>query len=288
MRPAVLPLLAVAVALAGACRRGGQDRAGGAPPPPRLVRELTVPAAPGSGGPIGEHRHRLMLAHRVPDGEWTAPQRVAEGAGWFVNWADFPSVAVLPDGTLFAQWLENNGPAGHGYGVRVVVSRDDGRTWSAPVVPHRDGTDTEHGFVSLVPWPDPPAAAMGVVWLDGRSPSAMRLMATTLDAQARLGPEVTLDDRVCDCCQTAAARVGTDVLVAYRDRSAGELRDISVLTRASAGWTPPHTVGGDGWEIHGCPVNGPAVSARARNVAVAWFSAKDDPHTFVALSPATP
>ena len=40
----------------------------------------------------------------------------------------------------------------------------------------------------------------------------------------------------------------------------------------------------DGWEIEACPVNGPAVSARARDVAVAWFSAKDQPHTFVALS----
>jgi hypothetical protein len=29
----------------------------------------------------------------------------------------------------------------------------------------------------------------------------------------------------------------------------------------------------DGWRIDGCPVNGPAIDARGRDVAVAWFSA---------------
>ena len=28
----------------------------------------------------------------------------------------------------------------------------------------------------------------------------------------------------------------------------------------------------DGWKINGCPVNGPAIAARGRNVAVAWFT----------------
>lgn len=34
-----------------------------------------------------------------------------------------------------------------------------------------------------------------------------------------------------------------------------------------------------------CPVNGPALSARGKQVAIAWFNAKDDrPKSFVALS----
>jgi len=45
----------------------------------------------------------------------------------------------------------------------------------------------------------------------------------------------------------------------------------------------------DGWRITGCPVNGPAISARGRDVVVAWFTAKGDPkgdqgHAFVAFS----
>jgi hypothetical protein len=41
----------------------------------------------------------------------------------------------------------------------------------------------------------------------------------------------------------------------------------------------------DGWRITGCPVNGPAISARGRDVGVAWFTAKGDQgHSFVAFS----
>lgn len=41
----------------------------------------------------------------------------------------------------------------------------------------------------------------------------------------------------------------------------------------------------DGWRVPACPVNGPALSARGKQVAVAWFNAKDDqPKSFAALS----
>ncbi len=53
----------------------------------------------------------------------------------------------------------------------------------------------------------------------------------------------------------------------------------------NARWTPPSPVHRDGWRIEGCPVNGPAISARGRDVAVAWFTAKEDQgHAFVAFS----
>ena len=32
----------------------------------------------------------------------------------------------------------------------------------------------------------------------------------------------------------------------------------------------------DGWKIAGCPVNGPMLSARGRDVALAWFTGKDE------------
>lgn len=41
-------------------------------------------------------------------------------------------------------------------------------------------------------------------------------------------------------------------------------------------WTEPSPVHADNWQIAGCPVNGPSVSARDEQVAVAWFTAKDD------------
>jgi hypothetical protein len=104
----------------------------------------------------------------------------------------------------------------------------------------------------------------------------MALMATTVDAGGGFGPEVVLDDRVCDCCQTAAALVDGGALVAYRDRTAEEVRDIAVVRQVEGRWTAPQVVAADGWKINGCPVNGPALDARGRGVALAWFTAPQD------------
>ena len=50
-------------------------------------------------------------------------------------------------------------------------------------------------------------------------------------------------------------------------------------------WTDPRTMSADGWEIHGCPVNGPSVAAEGRRVAVAWFTApKETPRVKIVFS----
>ncbi|HVR69669.1 MAG TPA: sialidase family protein [Vicinamibacteria bacterium] len=268
---------------------------------PGRVRELATPAAPGSGepnlaaGPDGstylswieplpDSTHALRFAVRAAGGEWTEPRTIARGKGWFVNWADFPALLAFGDGALAAHWLQRNGTGTYAYEVRVALSRDGGDTWSEGAVPHRDGTPTEHGFVSLVPWD---AGRAGLVWLDGRhtgghgghegaASAAMALMHTTLGADGSLGPEVVLDARVCDCCQTSAARAKGALVVAYRDRSGSEVRDIATVRYADGRWSAPALVAADGWVINGCPVNGPAVAADEARVAVAWFSAPEE------------
>ena len=73
--------------------------------------------------------------------------------------------------------------------------------------------------------------------------------------------------------------------VAYRNRSADEVRDIYVSRFTGDAWTVPAPVHDDGWKIDGCPVNGPSISASDRHVAVAWFTApKDEGHALVAFS----
>jgi len=81
-----------------------------------------------------------------------------------------------------------------------------------------------------------------------------------------------LDDRTCDCCQTDAAALGDTILVAYRDRSADEVRDIYTVRRDADGWHAPTRVFEDHWVIPGCPVNGPAIAAQGQQAAIAWFS----------------
>jgi hypothetical protein len=85
-----------------------------------------------------------------------------------------------------------------------------------------------------------------------------------------------IDERICDCCQTDAAMTARGLIVAYRDRSDAEIRDIHVVRREGQSWTTPTPVHQDGWKIPGCPVNGPAIAARGDTVVVAWFTAPDD------------
>jgi hypothetical protein len=121
-------------------------------------------------------------------------------------------------------------------------------------------------------------------WLEKQSKGD----ATSLKAGAiseTLGGGELLDPRVCDCCQVSSAMTSEGPVVAYRDRSAGEIRDISVVRRTAKGWTPPASVAQDNWKIEGCPVNGPAVAAAGRSVAVVWFTlAQDTPRVQVAFS----
>jgi hypothetical protein len=74
-------------------------------------------------------------------------------------------------------------------------------------------------------------------------------------------------------------------VVVYRDRSADEIRDISIIRWTDSGWTRPAPVHPDHWKIDHCPVNGPAVAADGDHVAVAWFtSAGDSGRVFLAQS----
>jgi hypothetical protein len=225
----------------------------------------------------------LKLAERTATG-WSDPHRVVSGSNLFVNFADVPSARALADGTLAAHWLQQDGGNPDAYDIRLAWSKDGGRTWSAPMSPHHDGTKTEHGFASLV---QVPGAGVGIVWLDGRatkpdapegSPEAgnMRLRAAVFGPDGKQQSEVLVASRVCECCSTAAAVTSEGVIVAFRNRSAREIRDIYVSRFAAGRWSAPTPVHNDGWRIEACPINGPAISARGRDVAVAWFTAPND------------
>lgn len=214
--------------------------------------------------------HALRFARWEGDG-WGDPGTVMDRSELFVNWADFPAMTVLDDGTLAAHWLQKSGPGTYSYDVRMALSRDGGRSWSEDVIPHRDGVEAEHGFVALAPVD----GAVGVTWLDGRETvdgKPMTLRFTTLDPAGELGPSVLLDASACDCCQTGLAVTDAGPIVAYRDRTEDEVRDIAVVRRVGGEWTEPRIVHDDGWVIPGCPVNGPAIDARGQRVAVAWFT----------------
>ncbi|HWS56263.1 MAG TPA: sialidase family protein [Pyrinomonadaceae bacterium] len=284
-RSAAMPLIFSFILLACAAPR----------PAAAQVRQLPSPAPEQSAQPnlaVGrDGRVYLSWVERLPEkrfalrfstkegARWSAPRTAAEGQDWFVNWADFPTLAALPDGSLAAHWLVRSGPAVYAHDVKVSRSTDGGRTWSEPVTPHGDGTPTEHGFVSMFP---AAGGALAAVWLDGRGIKGghhgnhgrdnMTLRFTAFGRDGRPRPDALLDERVCECCQTSAAVTSEGPVVVYRDRSAEEIRDISIVRLRGGRWSAPATVHQDGWKLDGCPVNGPAVAAEGRRVVVAWYT----------------
>ena len=232
----------------------------------------------------GENRHALRFSVR-DRAQWSAPRTIAEGANWFVNWADFPSLVALADGALVAHWLVKSAADTYAYDVNISRSTDGGKSWSKPLVPHRDHTKTEHGFVSLVPLA---GGRVGAVWLDGRNMKAggheghdshggdMTLRFAAIDARGGISEEALLDGRVCECCQTSAAMTSEGAVAVYRDCSDKQIRDISIVRLQKGRWSEPRTLHADNWQIEGCPVNGPSIAANTRRVAVAWFTAAND------------
>jgi len=234
---------------------------------------------------IGPTRYALRTSTRDQDG-WSQARTVSEGENWFINWADFPSVIVLRDGSLAAHWLVKSGTGTYAYDVNISRSNDGGQTWSTPVVPHTDNTQTEHGFVSLLALRD---GRVGAVWIDGRnmkdmqheeegtpSPKSMTLRYAAIDAAGKLSDEAQLDERICECCQTSATLTDEGLIAVYRDRSDAEVRDIYSVRSVNGAWTSPRAIHADNWKINGCPVNGPAIAAEERRVAVGWYTQTGD------------
>ncbi|GAB5520097.1 MAG: hypothetical protein RhofKO_23480 [Rhodothermales bacterium] len=231
-----------------------------------------------------DNGHALKLASMGPgETTWSTPREIARDTTWFVNWADVPGVIPGPDGRLLAYWLERNGTGTYTYGVRYVVSPDDGVTWTDPAWLHDDRSPSEHGFVSGVAGDD----GWHMAWLDGNQHAtgtpAMALHSRSVAWHGTLGQETQLDNRVCDCCPTSMIATEATPVVFYRDRSEDEIRDI--YRTAADGSSAPTALDGQGWEIAGCPVNGPSANTHNGQTAVAWFTgAQQDARVLAAFS----
>lgn len=222
----------------------------------------------------------LLRYSRLGASGWEPPVTVARGGDWFVNWADFPSVVPISGGLWAAHWLRQQPDSFYAYDVVIALSRDGGATWGDPIVPHRDATASEHGFVSLFPW----QGGVAAIWLDGRmthvdvtedapaEAGGMTLRSAVISADGTIGAETEMDHLVCDCCQTDVALAREGPVAVYRNRTEDEIRDIYVARSAGGQWQAGKPVADDHWEIAGCPVNGPAIAASGDEVAVAWFT----------------
>jgi len=284
---------AVALALLVTANCARREVPAGAVP---VVERIESPAPPGAAQPflsatrdgrvhlswLVRQGERVDLAYATHDARaWSAPRTVTSGGDLLVNWADVPSLIALDGDACVAHWPVHRPGGEHACDIRVAVS-PDGAAWPDARSPHRDELPVEHAFASLIATG---GEAFTCVWLDGREyagkeegdPGAQSQLRAADWAGGTFGAETVLDPKVCDCCPTAAVRTASGMLVAYRDRSDDEVRDIWLVRRDRQGtWSAPYALSTEAWRIPGCPVNGPALAAADDEVAAVWFTMAAD------------
>ena len=215
--------------------------------------------------------------------QWSEPRTIVANRQFFRQPAESPSVISFPNGSLLAEWVEL--PPGSGEAENLYVSASkDGIQWTAPMIAHRDRSPVQHALASMVVSGDQEASLVWLEALKGEdAPSALK--RTVVNGEGKIVKEETLDSDVCTCCPTSIVRTPKGLLVAYRDHTPQDIRDIAVVRFENNRWLLSKILNPDKWEINACPVNGAAAAARDNRVAIAWYTeAQDSPRTQLVFS----
>jgi hypothetical protein len=226
----------------------------------------------------------LSLRYAIRRGaQWSEPRTIVTNRQFFRQPAESPSVISFPNGSFLAEWVEV--PPGSGEAENLYVSASkNGTQWSTPAMAHRDRSPVQHGLASTTVSGDDEASLVWLEALKGEdAPSALK--RTVVNSSGAAVKEETLDSDVCTCCPTSIVKTAKGLLVAYRDHSPQDIRDIGIIRFENGRWQPSRILNADKWEINACPVNGPAAAAKDNRLAIAWYTeAQDNPRTQLALS----
>jgi hypothetical protein len=226
----------------------------------------------------------LDLRYAVRRGAaWSEPRTVATNRHFFRHPAELPEVMQFSDTMWLAHWVEVPQESSDAEFI-YVSSSSDGVHWSQPLMANQDRKPVEHGLVSMI---ESGKNEASLFWLEtpkGEDGPGY-LMHTVVNAQGKETKEEPIDTDVCSCCSTAVARTAKGLLVAYRDHTNSDIRDISVTRLENDKWSKPNNVHADNWKLDACPINGPGVAAKDNRVAVVWYTgAQDSPRTQIAFS----
>jgi hypothetical protein len=201
---------------------------------------------------------------------WSEAHTVTAKRNFFRHPAEAPEVVMVADHLWFAHWVEMPSESSEAEYI-YVSSSADGLKWSAPLIAHRDRKPIQHGLASLVGGTNNQAS---LIWLEAAQgeDGPSYLMRSIIDATGKEIKEEKLDTDVCTCCPTAVAKTARGLIIAYRDHTADDLRDISTIRLENDKWSQPKTVHADNWKINACPVNAAAVAARGDHTVVAWYT----------------
>ena len=247
-------------------------------------------AAPASGG-----SDVFVAVSRDGGASFGSPVRVNDVAAEVRSGGEFPPRVALgpaePGGqaAIVVVWRSKREQTN----IRLARSTDGGRTFAAATTVEAAGAAGERGWHSVAVGPD---GRIHTIWLDhrglapppGAAPHvhgahkgsmdgvamAQRSALYYASAEATTAPERELTRGVCYCCKTAvAASPRGRVYAAWRHVYAGNIRDIGFIASRDGGRTfgEPRRVSEDGWQIAGCPDDGPSMVAGSdERVHVVW------------------
>jgi len=214
---------------------------------------------------------------------WSEPQTVATHRHFFRHPAELPEVITLSDKTMLAHWVETPEAGSDAEFVYVSASRD-GLHWSIPAMANKDHSQVEHGLASMVESGNGEASLTWLQALKGED-GPVSLMRSVIGEDGKASKEEALDADVCACCPTSIVRTSRGLLVAYRDHTPADIRDISTIRFEGGRWLPSKTLNADNWKLNACPVNAAAAAAKGDHVAISWFTgAGSTPHVQVVFS----
>ena len=205
---------------------------------------------------------------------WSEARTIASGRKIWRHPAEMPGMVSLSDGTLLAHWVEKGNDSSDEENI-LVSSSKDGIKWTAPLMAHHDRTPVQHGLVSIAASGPHEASLLWLQALKGED-GPVSLMRTIVGADGKEIREEQLDKDTCSCCPTSVVNTAKGLLVAYRDHTPKDIRDIAVLRFESAKWSASRILYPDKWEINACPVNAASAAAKDNRVAIAWYTEADD------------
>ena len=218
--------------------------------------------------PMNNGGYALRYAVRGRSG-WPEARTIVSNRHFFRHPAEVPEVMMLNDHLWMAHWVENVADSDAEF--VYVSSSTDGIHWSAPIMVNKDRSQVEHGLVSMIGSGNQEASLFWLETPQGEDGPGY-LMHSVVNAKGQAIQEERLEPDVCNCCPTAVVRTAKGLLVAYRDRTKDDIRDISVLRFENGKWSQPKNVHADNWKLNACPTNAAAVAARGDRVALSWYT----------------
>jgi hypothetical protein len=200
---------------------------------------------------------------QLSDNQWSSVNTVAEGEGWLTNPFDYAQVIPLSHKIYIAVWLELTSYRDLSYRFNTRISKDGGKSWIDTRWPQELEEYEQHGFATAALSGD----EIKFYWISTYRSNG-RLLKSNLSLDGKWSVPEVVDNKVCSCCHLA---INESFLLAYRDRSEVEIRDIAVIQDAHENINA-RIVHADDWEISGCPVNAPALSQKNDLIALSWFS----------------